>query len=124
MPDTQVYRFFLDSPPSDPFLFIVRLEPQLRPKVGDSISGPLTFQNFRIMRDEIIAEFSTRITDAGDVRRTDNSKIRVVIDPNAIVDPSRTTHNYFITPANNPQRISSYTTSRFDNDQTLRQLFR
>jgi len=152
MPDSQIYKFFLDSPPSNPFLFTIKLEPQLRPKVGDSISGPLSFQSFRIMRDEIpidsqfriraVTPIFVRIAHNGDVRITDAGDIRIADNVNAplifpldtrITDDgdtritgrsgNETTHNYFITPANNPQRISSYTTSRFGNDQTLRQLF-
>lgn len=121
MTDTQIYKVFLDTP-SEPFLFSFKQAPQLRPKVGDSITRPLTFQNFRIMRDEFLSIGAlTRITDTLLIRVTDSGLIRVT-DGNT-TDPNNVTHNYFVLAANNPQRISTWTTSRFGDDQTLRQLF-
>ena len=122
MGDTQIYRVFLDTP-SEPFLFSFKQSPSLRPKVGDSLTAPLTFENFRIMRDEfaqggelirITDGLLTRVTDAGLTRVTDG----------ASADPDDVTHDYFVLPANNPNRISTWTTNKFDDDQTLRQLFR
>ena len=125
MPDSQVYRFFLDIP-TEPFLFIVKLEPQLRPKVGDSLTDPVTFQNWRIMRDEIPTEpqDAFRVTDAGIQRVTDDGLLRITGDGNIRPDADSSTHNYYIQPANNPNRISTWTTNKYADDQTLKQLFR
>ena len=122
MPDSQIYKVFLDTP-TEPFLFSFKQAPQLRPKVGDSLTDPLSFENFRIMRDEIASTgdliritdvvFATRVTDSGLIRVTDGEA----------TDPDKVTHNYFVLPANNPNRISTWTTNKFDDDQTLRQLF-
>lgn len=115
---TQIYKVFLDTP-SEPFLFSFKQEPQLRPKVGDSLTSPLTFQNFRIMRDVFFA-VRTRVTDTALTRVTDTGLTRVTDGK----DAEDVTHNYFVLPANNPTRISTWTTNKFDDDQTLRQLFR
>lgn len=128
MPDSQLYRFFLDKGSNQEgiFLFFVKLEPQLRPKVGDSITQPLTLQNFRIMRDEIptSTQNSIRITDNVLIRITDQGDIRVTGAGISPVTLDTSTHDYFIIPANNPNRISTWTTSRFDDDRALKQLFR
>jgi len=116
---TQIYKVFLDTP-SEPFLFSFKEEPQLRPKVGDSVTSSLTFQNFRIMRDEFIAGSQIRVTDGGLTRVTDDGKTRITDGK----DADEVTHNYFVQAANNPNRISTWTTNKFDDDQTLRQLFR
>ena len=119
--DSINYSFFLDDPPSDPFLFTIRLNKNFRPSVGDSIADPITLRNFRIMRDEFNFGGAIRITDDDRVRITDDGRIRVT----GILSPSKdVTHNYFIQPANNPQRISTWTTQRFDDDRTLQKLFR
>ncbi len=124
MPDSQIYSFFTDNGPGKEgtFLFKVKLEPQLRPKVGDSLSNPITLENFRIMRDEISIQTETRITDGGFVRITDQGDIRVTGMDEFSSD--KVTHNYFVQPANNPNRISTWTTNTFDDDRTLAQLFR
>jgi len=118
--DSQIYKVFLDTP-SAPLLFVFKQSPDLRPKIGDSITRPLTFQNFRIMRDEFVRGGLTRVTDSALTRVTDSGLIRVTDGTGSIEE---VTHNYFVLPANDPQRISTWTTSRFADDQTLRQLFR
>lgn len=115
---TQLYKVFLDTPTA-PFLFFFKQEPQLRPKVGDSLTRPFTFQNFRIMRDEFTAS-SIRVTDGGLTRVTDSGLVRVTDG----ASPEGVTHNYFVQPANNPDRVSTWTTMKFADDQTLKQLFR
>ena len=116
---TQIYKVFLDTP-TEPFLFSFKQEPELRPRIGDSITQPLSFENFRIMRDEFGEISLTRITDGGLIRVTDSGEIRVTTGDSA----NDVTHNYFVLPANNPNRISTWTTNKFADDQTLRQLFR
>lgn len=124
MPDSQVYRFFLDTP-SAPFLFSIRQSPNFRPKVGDSLTDPTTFLNFRVMRDEIppTPQNSIRITDDNIIRVTDQGDIRVTGVGN-VLTPDQVTHLYFVQPANNPNRISTWTSNTFESDQTLKQLFR
>lgn len=114
------YKVFLIRSDSNIFLFEFRKQPQLRPSVGDVLTNPLTFEQFKILRDEFDNSV-VRVTDDGRLRITDNGDIRAT---HIGVDPDETTHNYFVTPANNPNRIASYTTNKFDDDQTLRQLFR
>ena len=123
MTDSQVYRVFLDTP-SAPLLFTFKQSPALRPKIGDSITRPLTFENFRIMRDEFVTTAGlTRVTDIPTLTRvTDSGLVRVTDGTGSSVD--EVTHNYFVTPANDPNRISSWTTNKFADDQVLRQLFR
>ncbi len=55
MPDSQVYRFFRDNGPNQEgtFLFSRRIDPALRPSIGDSISIDLTLDRHTITRDEI-----------------------------------------------------------------------
>lgn len=89
-----MYHVFLIRNDSDVPLFSFRQSPKLRPKSGDAITQPFTLVQFKILRDEFEGE------------------------------PDDVTHNYFVTPANNPQRIASYSTASFANNQTLRQLFR
>lgn len=123
MPDSQIYSFFTDNGPGKEgtFLFKVKLEPQLRPKVGDSLANPITLENFRVMRDEF--DITTdRITDAGITRITDTGLVRIIAEGIGTVD--QVTHNYFVLPANNPNRISTWTRNTFDDDRTLAQLFR
>lgn len=125
MQDTQIYSFFLDKGPNSPaiFLFRTKLIVNFRPTVGDSVTNPLTLQNFRIMRDEIdeSQQAQRRVTGTGLVRITDDGLVRITIEQ---IELDKITHSYIVTPANNPNRISSYTTSGFANDQTLKQLFR
>ena len=123
LPDSQIYSFFTDNGPGKEgtFLFKVKLEPQLRPKVGDSLSNPITLENFRIMRDEFTIT-QIRVTDAGLIRVTDAGLTRITDTGSG--DAEQVTHNYFVLPANNPNRISTWTTNTFDDDQTLAQLFR
>lgn len=117
------YKVFLIRADSTPFLFAFEQVPNLRPKVGDVLTNPLTFDQLKILRDESegIEGAIFRITDDGDQRVTDDGNIRITQTGESIVE---VTHNYFVTPANNPNRISSYSTSGFANDQTLKQLFR
>lgn len=125
MQDTQIYSFFLDKGPKKPgiFLFSTKIIKNFRPNLGDSITNPITLETFRVLRDvvSISTETLTRITDQGDTRVTDSDDIRVTQEGD---DPADFTHSYFVTPANNPNRISSWTRNTFDDDQTLRQLFR
>ena len=116
---TQIYKVFLDTP-QEPFLFSFKAEPELRPSIGDSITGPLTFENFRVMRDEFTLGAQTRVTDGGLTRVTDSGLTRIT-DGTPAAD---VTHNYFVQRANNPDRISTWTTNKFSDDQTLQQLFR
>jgi len=119
--DTQIYKVFLDTP-SEQFLYSFKQAPQLRPKVGDSITQPLTFENFRIMRDEFDKQRLIRITDPPTLTRvTDDGRIRVT---DGFPKGDAVTHNYYVLPTNNPNRISTWTTNKFADDQTLRQLFR
>ena len=120
MPDTQIYRFFLDNPPSNTFLFTVRLNKNFRPSVGDSLTDPITGRDWKVMRDEFDFGGKIRITDDDRVRITDDGRIRVT----GILSPSKdVTHTYFVQPANKPQRISTWTRTDFANDRTLDKLF-
>lgn len=119
----------MDNGPYAPgtFLFRRKLQPQLRPKIGDSITIDQTFQNYRITRDEIpeSEQVFFRITEGGDRRITEEDANRITDEGQVTQgDLDKVTHNYFITPANNPQRISSWTTNKFEEDQTLKHLFR
>lgn len=117
---TQIYRVFTDTP-SESFLFTFKEEPELRPNVGDSVTQPLTLRNFRVMRDEFVKGDETRITDTNAlIRITDSGLIRVTDGEGA----DNVTHNYFVQPANNPTRVSTWTRTDFADDQTLKQLFR
>ncbi len=98
MPDSQIYSVFLlkkNSIEDAVFLFKFTQDPNMRPQLGDSLTHPKSLEHYKIMRDEFVP-------------------------PN----PDIVTHNYYVTPGNNPNRISSYTTNKFDDDQTLKQLFR
>jgi hypothetical protein len=118
---TQVYRFFLDNPPSNQFLFIVKLEEYRRPHKGDAITDPLTNRDWKVMRDEFTLGGLVRITDDGRIRVTGNGQIRVT---KLLSAPKFVTHNYYVQPANNPNRIRTWTGTRFEYEQTLRQLYR
>jgi hypothetical protein len=118
---TQVYRFFLDNPPSNQFLFIIKLEENFRPHLGDSLTDPLTGRSFKVMRDEFTLGGFVRVTDGGLIRVTSDGRIRVT---KLLSAPKFVTHNYFVQPVNNPNRVSTWTQSRFADDQTLRQLYR
>lgn len=106
------------------FLFQFKQDPLLRPSVGDVLSNPITREEFKILRDEVPVSEATifRITDDSVVRMTDDGRNRIIQFEEP--DPSKTTHSYFVTPANNPNRIVSWSTNTFDDDQTLQQLFR
>lgn len=121
MPDSQIYSFFTDNGPGKEgtFLFKLKLEPQLRPKVGDSLSNPITLENFRVMRDEFTVSL-IRVTDTNLIRVTDAGLTRMTDGGNA----EEVTHSYFVLPANNPNRVSTWTRNTFDDDRTLAQLFR
>jgi len=116
---SQFYKVFLDTP-TEPFLFSFKEAPELRPKVGDSITQPFTFESFRIMRDVFVQGSLIRVTDGGLTRITDAGATRITDGVQAV----DVTHNYFVLPANDPNRISTWTTNKFEQDQTLRQLFR
>jgi len=124
MSNSQIYNVFLDIP-SAPKLFSFKEDPILRPGIGDVITERLTFRQFKILRDEFNKgdDGFTRITHDNDIRITEDGDTRVTSDPFDI-DPNTVTHNYFVTPVNNSNRISSWSTAGFANDQTLRQLFR
>lgn len=132
MPDTQIYYFFLDNGAGNPgtFLFARKLEISLRPKVGDSITIDETFDEYRIIRDETpnLVETISRITDTGETRVTDSALTRIIDETTTLQvtqdNIDQISHNYFITPANNPNRIVSWTTNKFEEDRTLDQLFR
>ena len=119
------YKVFLIRSDADIFLFNFESMPVFRPHLGDVLTSPKTLENFKILRDELggttLVEGGVRFTDSGDRRVTSTGGIRVTESGVSIED---VTHNYFVTPANNPNRISSYSTSGFANDQTLKQLFR
>ena len=106
------------------FLFSFKQTPNLRPHLGDVLTQPITFEQFKILFDEIPLSEQTifRIVDDGRWRITDDGRRRITQDRGESLDD--VTHSYYVTPANNPQRISSYSTNTFDDDQTLRQLFR
>ncbi len=128
LPDSQIYSFFLDQGPGKPgtFLFKKKIEPQLRPKVGDSISIDISAERFTITRDEIPASDQVffRVTEDGQRRITEDDNFRIT-DAGLVTasDLENITHNYFVTPSNNPNRIVSWTTNKFAEDQTLKQLF-
>ena len=127
MPNSQIYRVFLiksNTTEGAVFLFSFKQDPLLRPSVGDVLSNPITREEFKILRDEIPIGETTifRITDDNSQRITDEENTRVI--QVAEVNPDMTTHTYFVTPANNPNRIVSWSTNTFDDDQTLQQLFR
>ena len=119
------YKVFLIRSDSDIFLFNFESMPVFRPHLGDVLTSPKTLENFKILRDEISSESGVaggvRFNGAGDRRVTSFGGIRITESGVSIED---VTHNYFVTPANNPNRISSFSTPGFANDQTLRQLFR
>lgn len=93
----------------------------MRPTTGDVIRNNATLQNFKIVQDiPKFVDFS-RITHDGLTRVTSTGAIRVT---GSLSTADEVSHDYYVTPANNPNRISSYTTSGFANDQTLKQLFR
>ncbi len=106
------------------FLFNFKQTPNFRPHIGDVLTQPITFEQFKILFDEIPRGESTifRIIETGDRRITDAGFFRIT--QRSVKTLDEVTHSYFVTPANNPQRISSYSTNTFDDDQTLRQLFR
>ena len=127
MPNSQIYSVFLiktNSIEGAVFLFQFKQDPLLRPGVGDVLTDPSTFAQFKIIRDQLgfdeekvirfTDDFNRRITDDGDIRITHGIRGSVDLD----------THLYYVTPANNPNRITSYSTIPFDDDQTLKQLFR
>lgn len=127
LPNSINYNVFLlrgNTTDNAKFLFSFRQSPKLRPSVGDVLTNPLTFSQFKILKDEVPLPEATiiRFTDNNDRRVTDNGDIRVIQE--GVEDLDTVTHNYFVTPANNPNRISSYSTAGFANDQTLKQLFR
>ena len=124
--DSQIYRFFLDKGPGKPgvLLFTQKLDPQRRPHVGDSMTLGPSFENFRVTRDEFSLETEIRVTDDNLTRITDDGRTRITGGTaSQILSADQVTHNYFLTPANNPQRIVSWTTNTFEFNQTLRQLF-
>lgn len=125
MPDTEIYSFFLDQGPGNPgiFLFKQKFNVSQRPQVGQVVIKELTFEQFKVIRDEIPldAQQAVRITDNDFVRVTDQGEIRTTGDRAGL---DERTHNYFITPSNDPNRIASWTTNTFDDDRTLDQLFR
>ena len=123
MPNSQIYRVFLEILPEPPFLFAFRQDPLRRPKKGDVLTNPLTFEEFKILRDVIPLdkENAFRGTSEGEFRITDTGDFRVTGE---VADDDDRTHNYFVTPANNPNRIASWSRSDFEEDQTLQQLFR
>lgn len=128
MPDSQIYSFFIDNGPGVEGTFIakVRLDPNFRPKVGDSLTLGVTGEDFRVMRDEIplTAQVLTRITEDGLIRITEDDRNRILEQGSEEEQSENSTHNYFVQPANNPRRISTWTQSGFANDRTLDQLFR
>ena len=98
MSNTQIYSVFLlrKSTKEDAvFLFKFQQDPNIRPQLGDSLTNPKSLEHYKIMIDEFVP-------------------------PN----PDIVTHNYYVSLGNNPNRISSYTTNKFDDDQTLKQLFK
>ncbi len=129
MPDSQIYRFYRDNGPGQEgtFLFSRKIDPVLRPSVGDSISVDLTFERFTITRDEIpeTDQVFFRITEDGNRRVTEDDNFRITESGlESAPDLDNITHNYFVTPSNNPNRVVSWTSNKFEEDQTLRQLFR
>ena len=125
MQNTQVYSFFLDQGPGNPgiFLFKQKFPVSQRPQVGQVVIKEFTFEEFKIIRDEVPenAQFSIRVTHTGATRVTDDGRTRVTGIPFTV---DEVTHNYFITPVNDPNRIISWSSNKFEEDQTLRQLFR
>ncbi len=131
-PDSHNYNVFLlreNTTANAKFLFSFRQDPKQRPTVGDVIINPITFESFKILKDVLPTEGFDRITEEGDVRITEEGDIRIievsdVIFHEIVDDPDKISHDFFVTPANNKNRISSFTTAGFSNDQTLKQLFR
>lgn len=89
------YNVYLITNGDNIFLYSFTQTPNFRPHSGDVLTNPLTLEAFKILRDDYEGN-----------------------------EPDKVSHTYFVTPANNPQRISSYGTSGFADDQTLRQLYR
>lgn len=126
MPNSQLYTVFLikgNSTEGAVFLFKFKQDPAFRPHLGDSITNPITLENFKVMRDEVneTEEIQIRFTDDGNRRITSTGDLRII---QLATNIATVTHDYYVTPANNPNRISSWTTNKFADDQTLRQLFR
>ena len=129
MPNSQIYNVFLiksNSIKGGVFLFSFKQDPLLRPSMGDVLTSPITFEQFKILRDELPVDETTmfRYTDENNARITDDEdEFRRVIQIQQL-SADKITHNYFVTPANNTNRIVSWSTNTFDDDQTLKQLFR
>lgn len=124
MPNTQIYNVYLIKKPdrSDAiFQFSFRQDPLQRPIVGVVITNRVTLQNFKIVQDIPNFVAFIRITHDGETRLTSTGAVRVT---GPLSTAAEVSHDYYVTPANNPNRISSYTTAGFANDQTLKQLFR
>ena len=119
--DSQLYRFFIDNTPEPQFLFTRRILKNFSPKVGDSITDD-NGRSWRVMRDEVpTVTGAVRVTHSGFARITHDLRLRIV---GTFIPSEDATHNYFIQPANDPNRVSTWTRSDFADDQTLRQLFR
>ncbi len=120
---TQIYNVFLEVLPEPKFLFSFKQDINRRPKKGDVLTRPFSFEQLKIIRDETPESIQNafRLTEGGLQRATEDGDIRVT---GFVSDPETAIHNYFVTPANNPNRIDSWSTAGFANDQTLKQLFR
>ena len=137
MPDSQIYRFFRDNGPGVPgtFLFKKKIDAALRLKFGDSISVDILFERYTITRIEtpevpVRPQAATRGTKDGRIRGTSDGSIRITggsiqaKSAELLLLLESSTQNYFVTQSNNPNRLVSSTSSRFAENQTLKQLFR
>ena len=135
MPDSQIYRFFRDNGPGVPGTFLCKkkIDPALRPKVGDSISVDIIFERYTITRIEtpevpVRPQAATRVTNDGRIRGTSDGSIRITgvrikKKSAALLLLESSTQKYFVTPSNKPNRLVSWTSSRIAENQTLKQLF-
>ena len=84
MPDSQIYKFFRDNGPGVPgtLLFRKKIDPALRPKIGDSISVDISYERYTITRIEtpelpVRPQAATKVTHDGRIRVTCAGSIRV-----------------------------------------------
>ena len=103
--------------------------------IGYSISVDISFERYTITRIEtpevpVRPQAPTRTTNDGRIRGTGEGTNRITGDSiqaessALILLLESSTQNYFVTPTNNPNRLVSWTSSRFVENQTLIQLFR
>ena len=110
MPDSQIYKIFIDIGPGVPgtFLFNKKIDPALSPQVGDSIRVDISFERYTITRIEtrevpVRLKAATRVTNVGRIRGTSDGSIRITggsiqAKSAALLLLESSTQNYFVTP--------------------------